>query len=49
MQRLIEKILLPEVWLYWWRDVSRGGSVFNAHLASNLTEQWDPVARDNIM
>jgi len=48
MQRLIEKILLPEVWMY-WRDVSRGGSVFNAHLAGELTEQWDPVARDNIM
>ena len=48
MQRLIEKILLPEVWMY-WRDVSRGGSVFNAHLASELTEQWDPFVRDNIM
>ncbi|WP_369126879.1 hypothetical protein [Amycolatopsis vastitatis] len=31
MQRLVEKkILLPEIWMY-WRDVSRGGSVFNAH------------------
>jgi hypothetical protein len=48
MQRLIGKILLPEVWAY-WRDVSRGGSVFNAHLAESLTEQWDPVAPDNIM
>jgi hypothetical protein len=48
MQRLIEKLLLPEVWLY-WRDVSRGGSVFNAHLADGLHEEWDPVVRDNIM
>lgn len=48
LQRLIEKILLPEVWLY-WRDVSRGGSVFNAHLVDSLGEQWDPVVRDNIM
>jgi hypothetical protein len=48
IQRLIEKLLLPEVWLY-WRDVSRGGSVFNAHLADRLGEEWDPVVRDNIM
>jgi Linalool dehydratase/isomerase len=48
MQRLIEKLLLPEVWMY-WRDVSRGGSVFNAHLADRLHEEWDPVVRDNIM
>lgn len=47
-EQLIEKILLPEVWMY-WRDVSRGGSVFNAHLASNYHEEWDPVVRDNIM
>ncbi|MFD9701610.1 hypothetical protein [Lentzea sp. NPDC059081] len=48
MQRLVDKILLPEVWMY-WRDVSRGGAVFNAHLADRLHEEWDPVARDNIM
>ncbi|MBN9107158.1 MAG: hypothetical protein J0I34_00105 [Pseudonocardia sp.] len=48
MQRLIDKLLMPEVWLY-WRDVSRGGSVFNAHLADQLGEEWDPVVRDNIM
>lgn len=48
IQRLIDKILLPEVWLY-WRDVSRGGSVFNAHLADSLSEKWDPVGQDNIM
>ncbi|MBS1870278.1 MAG: hypothetical protein JSS99_11505 [Actinobacteria bacterium] len=47
-ERLIEKMLLPEVWLY-WRDVSRGGGPFNAHLVDQLQEQWDPVARDNIM
>jgi hypothetical protein len=47
-ERLMEKILLPEVWMYWAR-VSRGGSVFNIHLADQLSEQWDPVGRDNIM
>lgn len=48
IKRLIEKLLLPDVWMY-WRDVSRGGSVFNAHLADRYTEEWDPVGRDNIM
>jgi hypothetical protein len=47
-ERLIDKILLPEVWMY-WRDVSRGGSIFNAHLAGGYLEEWDPVRRDNIM
>ena len=40
--------MLPEVWMY-WRDVSRGGSIFNAHLSENYREEWNPVARDNIM
>ena len=48
LERLIAKILLPEVWMY-WRDVSRGGSIFNAHLSENYREEWNPVARDNIM
>lgn len=47
-ERLIEKMLSPEVWMY-WRDTSRGGAVFNAHLADQLKEEWDPVVRDNIM
>jgi hypothetical protein len=46
--RLIDKILLPEVWLY-WRDASRGGSIFNAHLSADYREEWNPVVRDNIM
>lgn len=46
--KAIEKILLPEVWLY-WKDTSRGGGVFNSHLSHNYKEQYDPVARDNIM
>jgi Linalool dehydratase/isomerase len=46
--RLIAKLLEPEAWMY-WRDVSRGGSIFNAHLTDRLSEQWDPVVRDNIM
>lgn len=48
IQRLIDKLLLPDVWMY-WRDVSRGGAVFNAHLTDDLHEEWDPVVRDNIM
>ncbi len=47
-ERLMEKILQPEVWTYWAR-VSRGGSIFNAHLASTYQEEWNPVVRDNIM
>src|SRR5262249_16337520 len=47
-QRLIEKMLHPAVWMY-WRDVSRGGAIFNAHLSDQLSEQWNPVERDNIM
>jgi len=48
IQRLIDKLLLPEVWLY-WRDVSRGGSVLNDSIADRMTEEWNPVVRDNIM
>ena len=47
-ERLMEKMLLPEVWMYWAR-VSQGGSVFNMHLTGTLKEEWDPVRRDNIM
>ena len=47
-ERLIEKMILPEVWMY-WRDVSRGGAWPNAHLAQNYHEEWNPVVRDNIM
>ena len=47
-ERLIDKLLLPEVWMY-WRDSSRGGLVYNAHLAERYHEQWDPVASENIM
>jgi hypothetical protein len=46
--RLFEKLLLPEVWMY-WRDVSRGGSIFNRHLVNTYQEEWNPVRRDNIM
>jgi hypothetical protein len=48
IQRLIDKLLMPDVWLY-WRDVSRGGMVMNAHLSEGYHEEWDPVVRDNIM
>lgn len=46
IRRLIDKLLLPETWMY-WHDTSRGGAFFNAHLP--LQEEWDPVVRDNIM
>ena len=36
-QRLIEKMLHPAVWMY-WRDVSRGGAIFNAHFTDALDE-----------
>lgn len=48
IERLVTKLLEPEVWLY-WRDTSRGGAWFNAHLTDSYSEQWDPVVRDNIM
>jgi hypothetical protein len=47
-ERAIEKMLLPEVWIY-WKDTSRGGAVFNQHLSDTYREEYDPVARDNIM
>jgi hypothetical protein len=48
VQRLIGKLLEPDVWMY-WRDTSQGGAPFNAHLRGQLREEWDPVVRDNIM
>lgn len=47
MERLIEKMLHPEVWLY-WRDSStgRGRLTFDAQ---RLNSEVNPVARDNIM
>lgn len=48
MQRLMDKLLLPDVWMY-WRDTSKGGAVVNAHITEGLAEEWDPVVRDNIM
>ncbi|MDF2994304.1 MAG: hypothetical protein K0S37_4818, partial [Microbacterium sp.] len=44
--RLIQKMLLPEVWMY-WRDTSTGQAIFNAHIP--MESEWDPVRRDNIM
>jgi hypothetical protein len=48
IRRLIDKLLEPEVWLY-WKDTSRGHAAFNEHLSQDYIEQWDPVVRDNIM
>jgi hypothetical protein len=46
--RAIQKMLLPEVWIY-WKDTSRGGAIFNQHLSGTYREEYDPVVRDNIM
>jgi hypothetical protein len=48
LDRAIQKILLPEVWMY-WKDTSRGGAAFNKHLSHTYREEYNPVARDNIM
>jgi hypothetical protein len=47
-EQLIQKMLLPEVWMY-WHNASRGGTIFNRHLTATYQEEWDPVKRDNIM
>lgn len=48
-EKLIRKLLLPDVWMY-WRDASQGGAYFfNAHLRGTLPERWDPVEQENIM
>jgi hypothetical protein len=45
--RLVQKMLLPDVWDY-WRDTSRGGGA--ANLDAPRSDGWiDPVDRDNIM
>ena len=48
MDRLIEKLLLPDVWRS-WSDVSRGGMLTNSDQKA-LEEGWvDPVRKNNIM
>ena len=45
--RLIQKMLLPDVW-YYWRETSRGGGA--ANYDAPMSEGWiDPVLKDNIM
>jgi hypothetical protein len=45
--RLVQKMLLPDVW-YYWRDTSRGGGA--ANIDAPKSDGWiDPVVRDNIM
>ena len=48
IQRLMTKLMDPEVWLF-WKETSRGHAVYNEHLTDTYVEQWDPVVRDNIM
>jgi hypothetical protein len=45
--RLIEKMLSPDVWSYWYY-VGTGGGPFNASLGP-LPPRWNPVDTDNIM
>lgn len=48
-EKLIHKMLLPGVWVY-WHYVSQGGAENgNAHLYGKLPPLWDPVKKDNIM
>ena len=47
-EKLISKMLLPDVWIY-WHYVSQAGAPTNAHLWGKLQGQWDPVKQDNIM
>ncbi|WP_051735652.1 hypothetical protein [Streptomyces sp. NRRL B-3229] len=48
IQRLIDKLLLPEAWMY-WRDTGRGGGLLNPRMTDATDQDWDPVVRDNIM
>lgn len=47
LDRLIQKMLEPEVWLY-WRNTSIGGNPDTVDLP-RLPSEIDPIARDNIM
>jgi hypothetical protein len=47
LDRLIEKMIHPEVWLY-WRDSSTGRGFFTMDVPE-LESRIDPVADDNIM
>jgi len=44
---LIQKMLSPDVWMY-WHYVSTGKGPFNKSLG-DLPAEWDPVVKDNIM
>ena len=47
LDALIQKMLHPDVWIY-WRDTSRGGAPLNLS-RGEMPSEWDPVGRDNIM
>lgn len=46
-ERLIEKMLSPDVWTY-WHYVSTANGPFN-NFKGEQPAEWDPVVRDNIM
>lgn len=44
---LIQKMLLPDCWMY-WSYVSTGNGLFNEYIGPQ-PQRWNPVAEDNIM
>ncbi|WP_131805020.1 hypothetical protein [Mycobacteroides abscessus] len=46
--RLIQKILSPDCWTYWYFE-STGRSSWAANSVGPFPNEWDPVKRDNIM
>ncbi|MEJ5979181.1 hypothetical protein WG901_21185 [Novosphingobium sp. PS1R-30] len=47
MDRVVRKMLLPEVWQFWF-SVSQGSPFFNPDQKEPRKPSWDPIARENI-
>lgn len=47
MDRVVQKMLLPEVWQYWF-SVSQGSPLFNPGQAEPRKPFWDPIVKENI-
>lgn len=48
LRRFIQKMLLRDVWSYWW-NTSQGGKVLNPDQLKPRQQWADPVVRENIM
>lgn len=48
MDRVVQKMLRPEVWMYWY-TMSQGGPMWNPGQKEPNTPIWDPVVSENIM